>query len=290
MSIHPDADISTVCDQFNIHPESITAYDIRDGFEEWADFYAFYETLLDGEGGDWALQVLRDARNPKYAIPAALTPLLRRFMTAPGQLVDHVRRERFGESVDETPEAKKVFDSTSIPHLSQALAEVIRLEQPASEYTTMVHAVGPVHTVLTHGRNAIRTVFSSHDITDTLVRLGADRALTAGASPEYLRDIPLEPEVSRDYGMGGYKPRDIAAIEKAGVPAAYAKSLVTCVLGGVGSRAAALIRVWEIGVPAEYLMAANNAMLRNIELIDRVSFDAVLTAYQDGIPVEYLVA
>ena len=49
-------------------------------------------------------------------------------------------------------------------------------------------------------------------------------------------------------------------------------------------------RVSPRSVPAEYLMAANNAMLRDIELIDRISFDAVLTAYQDGIPVEYLVA
>lgn len=154
----------------------------------------------------------------------------------------------------------------------------------------MVLAIGPVHTVLNHGRDAIRTVFSTHDIMDTLVRLCADRALTAGATAEYLRELPFEREVAKEHRMGGYKPQDIAVIEKAGVPVDYAKSLVACHLGGVGSQAAALIRVWELGVPAEYLMAANNAMLMSASLIDRISFDAVLTAYRDGIPVEYLVA
>ena len=290
MSIHPDTGIDAVCANFNFDPDEIEADDIRVGFREWSDFYAFYETLLEGEGSDWALKILHEARSPEYALPTGVAELVRRFITAPGQLYDHVHRDEYGVFTDETPEAKKVFDSATLPQLSQALAEVIRLEQPDREYASMVLAIGPVHTVLNHGRDAIRTVFSTHDIMDTLVRKCADRALAAGASAEYLRELPFEREVAKEYGMGGYKPQDIAVIEKAGVPVDYAKSLVACHLGGVGSQAAALIRVWELGVPAEYLMAVNNAMLMNASLIDRISFDTVLTAYRDGIPVEYLVA
>jgi hypothetical protein len=292
MAAHSDPGIAMVCEHMGLHAESHTADDVRLGFDAWDDFYAYYETALDGHAdGSRLLDRLRRARDPHSIMPVNDNVELRRFVDAPGLLRRHINEETFGSFRDETPEAKETFDAATTPQLSQAVAEYIRLDKSGSDYVSMILVVGPALAFLRYDRDALRTISQTHDILESGIRIQATQALDAGASPEFIRDIPFTYEVAKEYGHGGYKPQDIAIIERAGVPVEYARSLVACHLGGVGSQAQKLIRVYEMGVPAEYLMTVNNAMVvGDLDLIDRLPFDAVLAAFTEGIPAEYLVA
>ena len=289
MTIHDDIRIHTACEKAGFSADGSEAEYVRSGFDGWDDFRAFFDTLYDGE----RTAHLDHLANPEKDVSAeiwvvGMRAAIQKFATAPGRLHEYVADPRFGACRDETAETKEALEGADKPAFAQALAHYIRLTN--CQDMSLILAVGPVHTFLRHDTAALLTVFSKHDVSETHVRVCADRALSAGASPEYLRRLPFETEVAKKHGMGGYKPEDIAAIEKAGVPVKYAKSLVACHLGGVGSQAEKLIRVYQMGVPAAYLMTANNTMLRDEELIMRLDFETVLTAYRDGIPVEYLVA
>lgn len=289
MTIHSDIRIHTACERAGFVAVGMGADYVRSGFESWDDFRAFFDTMYDGE----RTAQLDELADPEKDMPtgigtADMRVAIQKFAPAPGRLHEYVADPRFGACRDETPEARDALTSATRPEFSQALAHYIRLTN--CQDMSLILAVGPVHTFLRHDTAALLTVFSKHDVSETHVRVCADFALSAGASPEYLRRLPFETEVAKKHGMGGYKPGDIAIIEKAGVPVKYAKSLVACHLGGVGSQAEKLIRVYQMGVPAAYLMAVNNSMLRNVDLIERLDLDTVLAAYQDGVPVEYLVA
>ncbi len=291
MRIHSDGRINKLCKRLGYSPDSEEAEYIRLGFDNWDTFYAYFATALDGyPGGDHVLRTLTRVTQPGYIMPVNTPLIVARLITQPGKLREWVEREDYGTLRGESERELQMYLTATPTEFTQAVAVVAnhfgeKSDTAAFTYFTVCAIV------LAHGATAFRTAASGRDLCeDATLRWCLQRVLDAGTSAEYARDVPLYPELVGRWGVSGYQPQEYAVIEQAGVPASYVRDMAGCLLGSVNHNRANLIRVYEMGVAPEYLMAVNNAMLRDARLIQSLSFDDVLAAYQAGIPTEYLTA